>query len=209
MRKTLAVCFLRTIDIQMVGVHAGDDGYIGREMMERAIKLICLDHHIIALSIEQEISVIVIGNATKKSVGANMRGMEDMCQNGAGSRFAMRTCHTKSLLLAGNQAQHFRTLEDSEPLLTQPHIQRHILRHSRRTHHHRRCHIQLLHLIQAVIILHNNPLCFKRLRQRRRSTVIAHDTKTLGYEIPCQSTHAYATYTQKVICINRLHLIEQ
>ena len=102
----------------MVRVHTGNNGDIRREVVERAVKLICLDHHVIALRVKQEIGVIVIGYAAKKSIRSHMRWVQDMRQNGAGSRFTMRACHTESPLLTSNHTQDLRTFKDSESLLT-------------------------------------------------------------------------------------------
>ena len=102
----------------MVRVHTGNNGDIRREVVERAVKLICLDHNVIALRVKQEIGIIVIGYAAKKSIRSHMRRVQDMRQNGAGSCLAMRASYAESPLLTSNHAQDLRTFEDSKSLLT-------------------------------------------------------------------------------------------
>ena len=54
--------------IQMVGVCRCDDGDEGGEVVEGAVKLICLYDSVVAMLREEEVRLIIVGDPAKEGV---------------------------------------------------------------------------------------------------------------------------------------------
>ena len=60
------------VDVEVVGVGGGDDGNVGRQLVERAVILVGFDDHVVALVGEQQVGAIVLRDATEESGGAHV-----------------------------------------------------------------------------------------------------------------------------------------
>ena len=70
--------------------------------MERAVKLIGLNHHIVALVREQQIGAIVLRDTSKEGRRPHMRTIDEMGRHGRRGGLAVRTRHTQASATAGD-----------------------------------------------------------------------------------------------------------
>ena len=87
----------------------------------RAVELVGLDHHIVARCRQQIVGAIVFRDSSQEGVALYVTLMKDVGTHARRCRLAMRSCHTKSFMLLGENAQHLCTLQHLKTLLAKPH----------------------------------------------------------------------------------------
>ena len=88
------------VDVQMVGVHGGDDGSFRMQVQERAVEFIGLGYDDIVVT-QQKVGAVVLGDAAQKRRAAFARLGEDVGQHGAGGRLAVSTGDSQTPLARG------------------------------------------------------------------------------------------------------------
>ena len=68
MLEALPISLCRMVYIQMVGVCRGDDGDEGGEVVEGAVKLICLYDSVVAMLREEEVRLVIIGDPAEEGM---------------------------------------------------------------------------------------------------------------------------------------------
>ena len=215
MSERLAIGFRRAVYIQVVGIDGSDHGHVGCEMVERTVVLIRLDHHEVAVFLQQQVRAIVHTDSAEERVRAQLRLIQQMRQHGAGGRLAVRTGYAERFHLTRHQAQHLRPLEDVVTLLAQIDVQRAVVRNGRCAHHQRVAGGVRGEMRneegRGFIVGHTDALCLQFVRQGRRRTVIAGYGITAVMEIARKGAHSYAADTQEkdilyITLLNHRHI---
>ena len=79
--ETLQISLLRTINVKVVGVRAGDDAHPGTQPVERTVELIGLDDHEVGVG-EDIVGAIVLRDTTEEGVAVEMALVHDMGTHG-------------------------------------------------------------------------------------------------------------------------------
>ena len=136
--ETLAVGLGRAVDVKVVGVGAGHHSDGGRELVERAVKLVGLNHAQVAGGAQQEVGAVVAQHAAQKGVAPHAAVVQDMGSHTAGRRLAMSAGKAQRARALGHQAEHPGALDDLKAAVTKPAQPLVVGRHGRRIYNKRR-----------------------------------------------------------------------
>ena len=112
----LAVFFHGAVDIEVVGVHRGDDGDGRMQLQEGTVVLVGLRNHRPDVAHDQ-VRTVVLGDSAQEGRAAFPAVREDVCEQGAGGRLPVRSGNGEEGLSLGQFAQHPRPLDEGVPLL--------------------------------------------------------------------------------------------
>ena len=110
--------FVGSVDVEMVGVGSGDNGYVRIELQKRTVELIGLGNQPVALS-EYQVAVEIFRNPAQKSTASISRFVVEPCGHSAGGRFAVRTGYSHQELVPRDYAQHSGAFFDLEIAVTE------------------------------------------------------------------------------------------
>ena len=99
-----------SVNVQMVRLHRGNDGYLRVELEEGTVKFIGLHHHRGVFGHEQ-VGAVVPGNASEEGAAALAAFREDVCRQGGGGGFAVGAGYGQAALSPGNLSQGAGALE--------------------------------------------------------------------------------------------------
>ena len=110
MIETLNIGLSGAVDVKVVGIGGSDDCGPWGELMEGAVKLVGLDHHIGTCLREEVVGAVVLADTAEEGVASHMALMEQMGGHRGGGGLAVGTGHTKGLEGATQSAEHLSTL---------------------------------------------------------------------------------------------------
>ena len=97
------------VDVEVVGVGGRHHGDMGIQLEERTVEFVGLGHEYGVLA-QQQVGIVVLGNAAQEGVAAFAGLCEDVGQQGAGGRLAVGARHGEALLPARDLSQSLRSL---------------------------------------------------------------------------------------------------
>ena len=199
LRKSLAQCLVRTVNIQMIGIGRGDHRHVGPQPQERTVELVGLDRQTPPPA-EHQVTRKIPGNTTQESASAARHPVVEPCHERRGRGFAVRTGHRYHEFPLRKVPQHLRTLDDLEPVLPEPAQFGVIRRNCRRIDHDRRGRIPEISRNQRRILLIVNNCSFglDLVREMRPHPVVPRHPSAFVEEIPGQSTHADPPDSEKI-----------
>ena len=95
--ETLKISLLGAVNVEVVGIGCRNNRGIRAQVVERAVKLVGLYHHIGRRLAQQVVGAIVLGYAAKKGVAPHMALVQQVCRHRGGGSFAMRAGHAEAL----------------------------------------------------------------------------------------------------------------
>ena len=80
--ETFQIGLFRTVDVEMVGVGAGDDRHPGAQPVERTVEFIGLNHHVVALFGEDIVGAVVLGDTSEEGIAVDAALVHDVGAHG-------------------------------------------------------------------------------------------------------------------------------
>ena len=113
MGETFQVFCMRIVNIQMIGIYRSDHCYERRQLVKGTVIFIGLDHGVVAFIAQQQVGVVVIGNAAQKSIAIHMGLFQKMRRQGRRSGLAMGSGDAQSPAIGWETApKHLSTLQN-------------------------------------------------------------------------------------------------
>ena len=116
--EALEIGFLGAVDVQMVGVGGCDDAHPGTQPVETAVKLVSLNHDVVALA-EDVVGAIVLGDSSEEGVAVYVALVHDVGTHGGCGGLAVGSGKAQALVGAGECTEHLGALLDGEAALTE------------------------------------------------------------------------------------------
>ena len=105
MLKALAVGIRRAVDVQVVGIDAGDNRHKRAQVVETSVELIRLDDNKWAVAVKEQVRMVVFAQSAKESACADVRLAKQVGKDSAGGRFAVRSCHAERFFEGSDLSQ--------------------------------------------------------------------------------------------------------
>ncbi len=198
--EALQISVISAIYVQMIRVGSRHDADVGTQPVERAVKLISLNNHIIAFIAEQIVCAIVLGDASHKCVALLWRLHQQMGNHCCCRRLAVCACHTKSFHALRQYTQNLSPFFDFKITLTEI-IQLLMVFGNGGSINHQRCLLIAECFRNQVGVILKVQVCtfFEHsVCQRRSFTVIACNSYLLQQEVAHQCAHTYSAGSDKV-----------
>ena len=198
--ETFQIGFLRTVDVEVVGVGRGDGRGVGAQVVERAVKLVRLDDHIRARGRKQVVRAVVLCDAAQEGAASHVALVQDVRQHGRRRGLAVRAGHAEALHAARQDAQHLGALHHLEARTAEM-LQLAVVGGDGRGIDHQR--VRLVAESSGdeggvVVIMNLCPLGLEGARQGAGRAVVAAHGAALGQEIALKGAHAYAAGADEI-----------
>ena len=176
------------VNVQMVGIHGGDDGDFGMECQEGTVKLIGLDHGRARIWRTHVVVVQVLGNAAYKG-RHRLLGPQQMRNHRGRGGLAMSAGHRQSLQFIRNMPEHLRTFVYRSSFFYKILVLDKILRNGRGINH--KIHFSG-NLCNITFKMDFRPFLLEHFRHGRRREVIAINIVPVLHKILRYSAHSDA-----------------
>ena len=110
--------FIGVVNIQVIGIHRSDHGYLRMKVEKRTIKFIGFQHYPVTFSQEQ-VGIIIFTDPSEKSRTIQHRLFHYMSDHGGSSGFTMGTGHSHRSHMVGDHAQYLCTFVHGVSLLSE------------------------------------------------------------------------------------------
>ena len=101
MTETFEVGLFASVNIEVVGIGAGDDRSPGLEPVERTVKLVGFDNHVVTLFTEDVIRSVVLCDATEESVAVDVALVKQVGRHGRGCGLAVSSGYAQPFIGLG------------------------------------------------------------------------------------------------------------
>ena len=198
--ETFQIGRFGAIDVQVVGVSRSNCGGKGAQVVERTVELVGLDHHIVAIFVQQIVCAIVLGDTTQEGVASHLAFVQQVCQHRRRSRFAVRAGYAQTLCAACEQTEYVCSFLNFKTLCAKPCHFFVVGWYGWGVDHQR---VRLVakgfwYQVGIVFIMQLSPFCFKGLGQFTWGFVVTAHRHPCSQIVAQQSTHTYAAGTDKI-----------
>ena len=205
--ETFQIGLFGAVDVEMVGVGAGDDRHPGAQPVERTVEFIGLNHHVVALFGEDIVGAVVLGDTSEEGITVDAALVHDVGAHGGSGGLAVSACHAKSFVRAGEDAQHLGALLNFEAVFTEIHQFGMLSRNGRGVDDQRGTGIAagLRNQIHVLFIVNQRTLFLELHGECRGCLVVASHDGTFVKEIAGNGAHADAAGSHE---INGLYIFQ-
>ena len=189
------------VDVEMVGVGGRHHGDMGMQLQEGAVEFVGLGHQDRILA-QQQVGVVILGDAAQECVAAFARSGQDMGEEGTGRGLAMGARYGEAFLAARDFAKGFRAFAQGIAVAADILEFAELFRNRRRIDDKGMGDV-FRDGVDVILVVDGDALSFECVRKGRRRTVVARHFKPAVLEVPCDGTHADPADSDKIII--RIH----
>ena len=200
MAETLQIGLFGTIDVEMVGVCAGDDAHPRAEPVEGTVEFVGFDNHKVTLLRKDIVGSVVLGDSSEESVAVDAALVHDMRTHRGSGCLSVGPCHAKSLMCTGKHSQDLCAFFHIESVFLEIHQFGVLLGNSRSVDN--KCVAAILacfrNEVHVFFIMNQCSLFFQLQGKCRRCLVVTAYNHAFLQEVACNGTHADAASSYEI-----------